>query len=39
MLSNTGKGNSHSSSGGAAGAVGDSECAPEARGDGGIYGN
>ena len=38
MLSNTGKGNSHSSSGAAAGAAGDSECVPEARGDGRIDG-
>ena len=38
MLSNTGKGNSHSSSGAVAGAAGDSECVPEARGDGTIYG-
>ena len=40
MLSNTDEdGNSDSSSGCAAGAVGDSECAAEAKGDGGIYGN
>ena len=40
MLSNTDDdGNSDSSSGGAAGAAGDCECAPEAKGDGGIYGN
>ena len=38
MLSNTGGGNSDSSSGAAAGAAGDPECVPEARGDGRIDG-
>ena len=39
MLSNTDEDGYSDSSSGAAGAAGDCECAPEAKGDGGIYGN